>query len=484
MAKLVKNELVKIFHKKGIYILSGILTAIMLLSLVVSKIDLGSLLEENFSDTYYDTLEKTLETYDLNDKDEVMWYIDGKVDLEMHNLTKDLDYESPEYYYIDNEIQSILTNMYNAKYLNKNNEEYEAYQKQYDEIVKNLEHFDWKVSVRESRDALLKDRDSLTAQLKEASTDALKESLQEEIEGIGYQIKALDYRLNNDVAPAYADDSYMVDNYVSAAFSYSSLNKDESVYKDRAELIRKREIVKEYNEAKYKIENNIVSSGNITLQDEAMTIFNQTDMFVLIAFLIIAGGIIAEEFNKGTIKQLLLRPFTRGKILTSKIIAAVIATFIFACFYYFMDLLIVGLMNNEFKSIFEPIVVYNFNTESIVLYSTFTYCLKCLLAVLPEYFMMFSLCILVGILTTNTVACVVSVFGVSVLHGLLSMSLPEKIMAFMPTSCMNFTQYLFGGISTNKYQTLLSSSIIYAITLIVIVAISYMAFKKKDIKNQ
>lgn len=484
MIKLVKNELVKIFHKKGIYILSIILTAIMLLSLVVSKIDLGKIFEENFSEIYYDNLKETLETYNLNDKDEVTWYIDAKVELDLHELNKDLEYSSPEYYYIDNEIQELLNSMYNAQYLNKNEAEYMQYKAKYEEAIKNLDNFDWKKSVNANKEKLEQERKSLKEELAATSDKEHKESLEEEIEALEYQLKAIDYRLNNDVAPAYSESSFMVDNYVSAAMSYSSLNKDENAYKDRKEFVQKREIIKEFKEAEYKIDHNIVSKTDLSLQEEAKNIFAQTDMFILIAFLIIAGGIIAEEFNKGTIKQLLLRPFTRIEILTSKIIAAVIATFIFGCFYYFMDLLIVGLINNDFKSIFDPIIVYNFSSESVVEYSTFTYCLLSLLATLPEYFLLFAICILVGIITTNTVACVVSVFGVTFLHSLLSAFLPEKIMAFLPTSCMNFTQYLFGGISMNKYQTLLSSSLIYSITLIIIVTLSYIIFKKKDIKNQ
>lgn len=483
MINLVKNELVKIFHKKGIYILSGILVGIMALSLIVSKIDLSSMIEEKYTNTYYDELEENLESYDLNDKDEVMWYVDDKVELEIYKLKKDLKYDSPKYYYIDNELQNVMVNMYNAKYSNKNEAEYEQLKIEYDEMIKNLDDFDWKKSILESKNELDKEKAELVSSLKNATKEE-KANIQEEIDNLGYQINALNYRLNNDVAPSYTNASYMVDNYVSAAMSYSSLNKDESAYKDRKELIRKREIIKEYNEVKYKIENNIVPKNSVTLQYEASSLFGQTDMIVLIAFLIIAGGIIAEEFNKGTIKQLLLRPFTRSQILVSKIIAAVIATFIFACFYYFMDLLIVGLMNNEFKSIFEPMIVYNFKTESVVEYSTFTYCLLNILATLPEYFLMFAICILVGILTTNTVACVISIFGVDFLNGLLSAFLPEKIAAFMPTNCMNFVEYLFGGISSNKYQTLLSSSIVYVVTLVVIVTISFVVFKKKDIKNQ
>jgi len=482
LIRLVKNELVKISHRKGIYILSLIILGILALGVILDKADLGSLIEEQTGELYYTMLEESLKEYDLNDKDEVMWYIDGKVELDLHELLKDLDYSSPLYYYIDNELNSVLTDMYNAKYVNKNDVEYELYKAKYDELVAGLDNYDWKVFVEESKKEVEKQIDTLKASLDIAEED--KDDIQDEIENLSYQLKALNYRLNNDVAPAYHTTSYMVDNYVSSAMSYSSMNKDESTYKDRRELVQNRTLIAEFKEAEYKIENNIVPASDVTLQDHVTTLFIGSDMFIIIAFLIIAGGIIAEEFNKGTIKQLLLRPFTRGKILTSKIIAAVIATFLFACFYYLLDIVDFVILNNEFKSIFDPMIVYNFNTQSIVEYSTLGYTLMNILAVLPEYIMLFAVCIFVGVLTTSTVACVISVFGVNIAGSLLESLLPEKIAAFLPTSCLNFSKYLFGGLSYNKYQTLGGSIAIYVITLVVIVAITFIIFKKKDIKNQ
>jgi len=121
LIRLVKNELVKISHRKGIYILSLIILGILALGVILDKADLGSLIEEQTGELYYTMLEESLKEYDLNDKDEVMWYIDGKVELDLHELLKDLDYSSPLYYYIDNELNSVLTDMYNAKYVNKIN---------------------------------------------------------------------------------------------------------------------------------------------------------------------------------------------------------------------------------------------------------------------------------------------------------------------------------------------------------------------------
>jgi len=480
LINLVKNELVKIFHKKGIFILSGIIVGIMTLSVILSKIDLNTSLISQGQDLYYEYLEEGLNKYDLTNREDITWYVEELADLEEYKLTKDLDYSSPEYYYVSNNIREALIAMYNAKYLNKNEEEYKVLKEEYDKLISGIKDYDWENAVSQEKEETLKE----IKELKEKMSHSEDEELEEYLKDLEVKLEAIEYRLRNKVAPAYTNSSSMVDNYLSAAAAFRNLKSDDNgIYKDRRELIQRRETISNYHVLKYKIEHDIIEDEN-ALKNEAENIFSQVDMFILIAFLLIAGGIIAEEFNKGTIKQLLLRPFTRNKILISKMIAALIATFIFACFYYICDLLAVAIMNNEFKSIFDSIIVYNFNKESIVEYSTFIYCILQLLATLPEYLMLFAICIFVGILTTNTIACVVSVFGVTFLHGILSSFLPEKIMAYLPTGCLNFNSFLFGGISANQYQTLGSNIAVYIITFTIIIGLSFMIFNKKDIKNQ
>ena len=52
-------------------------------------------------------------------------------------------------------------------------------------------------------------------------------------------------------------------------------------------------------------------------------------MFILIFSVIVAGTIVSNEFQKGTIKLLLTRPYSRNKILLSKYIVSIISILIF-----------------------------------------------------------------------------------------------------------------------------------------------------------
>lgn len=484
MISLIKNELVKIFHKKGIYILGGIILFIMGTGALSEVFKFGDVIEEKANEQYYTYLEESLDNYNLANSDEINPYIDTLSELNNYKVTKDYDYHSAELYYYETEIDPVYREMWVAKYSHKDENAYLELKQQYEEMIKNLDNYDWQSKVKQQKEQAEQEIEELKQALEVATSDEEKNEIEKNIERQGYILTALDYRLDNDVAPSYGPKSALVERYLSAASTYASINKDENSYKTRESLLESRRVISEYMVAKYKIENDIVQPDEYTLQTDMASFFMSTDMFILIAFLLIAGGIIAEEFNKGTIKQLLLRPFSRSKILVSKIIAALIATTLFAIFYYAAECLYVGFVYKDFTSIFDPILVYDFNLQKVVEYNTFAYCGLTLLATLPEYLMLFALCICVGIITTNTIACVVTMLGVPVVSMMLSEFLNEKIVAYLPTSCLNFNDYLFGGISSNPYQTLPMNIVIYVITFVIVVALSFIVFNKKDIKNQ
>lgn len=72
--------------------------------------------------------------------------------------------------------------------------------------------------------------------------------------------------------------------------------------------------------------------------------FFQEYMFMIIVFgVMIAGAIVSDEYNKGTIKSLLITPYKRSTILLSKFITSILLTIIFIVFAYLMQIVIGGL---------------------------------------------------------------------------------------------------------------------------------------------
>ena len=225
-------------------------------------------------------------------------------------------------------------------------------------------------------------------------------------------------------------------------------------------------------------------SDNQDMIEYIVASFSYVEGFVVIAILIIVGSIISEEFNKGTIKQLLTKPFSRSKILTSKIIAGLIAMFLFLLVYEGAFLLSNCFEYNDFSSIFGTNVVYDFNLGKVKEVSVLAQCFYGFISVLPAYLIIFITVILVGVLSTNSVASMISGFGFFFVSDLLSYLLKPQIVAYMPFYTWDLTPYMYGGLNTNKYATFGTSILIDILTIVLLGILAYVFFNRKEVKNQ
>lgn len=472
MINLVKNELIKIFSKKGLYIYGIIIIFIMAFNLVVEK---TRVFDNSF--TYYNTSEERLSKYDLNNSEELEWYVDEKSDLEKFKLLEDYDSKSPEYYYIEKEVFATIKKMNIYKYIEKNDELFNEAQEEYNNQIKFLENYDWRLKLEE-------DKKSLEDELGELKIQGNAESSDDRIYQIECELEGIRYRLKNNVAPSYTHSSSIVDDYIIYSEMYRAMNKDESAYKSNSELIEKRNTEKRYYLAKYNIENDIVMSNDISFRDDFVGDVTGAVMLYIIAMVIIAGGIFAEEFNKGTIKQLLIKPYSRTKIYVSKILAIFIALLAFILFYNTIAFVFYWILDGNISTIFDPIIDYSFRKNAIVEYNTFGYIFIRYLSSLPQLIILILLCVFIGVITTNTVSSVISVFCLDFINALISEFLSEKIIALIPMNCWNFDTYLEFGISAYNYSSLGKSLFICSLTIIILFILGLIIFKRKDIKNQ
>lgn len=464
MINLVKNELTKIFHKKGIYLYVAFILVVF--GLIIAFDSDSSSVKPPELVTYKET-EEHLSTFDLNNPDDVIIFIGEKVNVEVGKILEKYniyDYNSVEYYYVSNEIKPVLETLYYNEYKFKNEEAVAMYQEELNELVANIGNFDWKSILKE-------DKEELKAELDSAETDSEKKVIED-------KILAIDYRIRNDVAPSYGGGSRLVDQFLLASSDYHYIDKDKENMK-HAEKVAIQEKEKTYYEYKYKIENDWLIKKSF---DEIFYIFSGVSMDILLAIILIAGGIVAEEFNKGTIKQLFVKPYSRWKILTSKIVAAFIAFLAFVVFYVIATVIVETILGADIKTLFDTIPVYNFNTKQVVEYSSLAYLGINFLAILPEYIFYLVVCVFVGVITTNTVASIAAVFALQLVPVLITF--PDNIAAYLPFNNFNFNQYLFGGMAVNGYQTLWSSIAIAFLTIALLMIIMFYIFKKKDVKNQ
>mgnify|MGYP003309331160 CR=1 FL=1 len=106
----------------------------------------------------YEMYKENLDSYDLTNREEAKMYAEDKAMVDTFALLKKYpDQDSGEYYYIDNEINQMLVQMYYAKYVNNDLIEYEKQFKEYERMLDKLDDFDWRKFLKEEKTNYLND---------------------------------------------------------------------------------------------------------------------------------------------------------------------------------------------------------------------------------------------------------------------------------------------------------------------------------------
>ncbi len=486
MINLIKNELTKIFHKKAIYIIA-------IISVVFTFISTGIIyLAENLSniaesDNYYQILEESLKSYDLNNREELNWYIDEKTNIDVHNAAKEFPTDSWQYYMISSNAYEYLNKMNVAKYLDKDDEAYNTLKEAFDEYLEQIRNNDWQYFVNQEKESILNTIAETQNELADSSlSEEERATLENNLAVSNINLEGVNYRLEKNIPYDNSNASNLVSEYVTSAIMYLDTNKDEESYINREDLINKRNTEETYYTTKYKLENNMLEDSmfqaNSLLYADAATPI----LFIVVVIVMIAGTIVSEEFNKGTIKQLLLRPYSRFKILLSKYITCLIVFILFILFYELVSFIAYGL-SLGFKSYSLPIIIYNFTTHQVMELNLIKGILMNFVSILPVYIIILTLAFFLSTLITSsgialTISFLVYIFS-DILNGLISLT-NYKILRLFPTMCWNFNEYLFGNIPADKYLNFPMALIVTIITFLVLFVSSFLIFKHKDIKNQ
>lgn len=450
MIKLIKNEITKLLHKKSIYIVLIITAMFMVL---VSFI--------NSKDTSYSYDSSVF--YDPSDPDPV-----AKEMNEYYKKYKSSDWQA---YKLD-DFYLVASSYYNEK----NNEEYKLEYEKYKEAFKNN---DWKYFVntdlaKGKNDLEILKTGLLDKTLSKKEVRNLKASIfQKETE-----IEMLEYRLKENVA--YGSD-YLnqaissINNASYGKYFYENVDSKNSDYQQN---------VKTYYESKYILDTKEDTNNIQDLRSSLMHFFDNYIFLILVFGVMIAGSIVSEEYNKGTIKSLLITPYKRNTILLSKFITVLIMLLLFIIVTYFMDFIIGGCFLG-FSSITNHVVTYNFSTNTLEIMGLFKYILIKTIAILPEIILLITLAFAVSTIIGNTAFAIVITFAGFIASSIINMFAVYykiEILKYFVTTNWNFNEYLFGA--TSQYGTSFTHAVIVCIIYFLIMVItSFIVFKRKNIKN-
>lgn len=490
MTNLIKNELYKVFKRKSIYILLAIMLCIITLNTFLTK---KYSIEDPVStsaDQKYELqeLKRTIDSYDKNSPGEKEEYYNALSNIELYELTD--KYKEPwKKILIRENLRDTIHSMNNSKYIEKDIEAYNEYKKEYDKFLKELDSNSWKYFVNKE---IKITTDEIASLEKEREKAKNKELYNSRIKEEKNKLEKLKLRLEKDIP---YDNNYLntaLEGYKQAPQTYKEFK--ESIIKNTSEFNIKEEyqIKRQYIEYmknnannKYIIDNKVDISSPKTTRNLLINTLSDNFLFIMIIVAAVAGSIVSTEFDKGTIKLLLIRPYSRNKILLSKYIVSMFMI-IFAILSAFIMQLIIGGIFFGFSSLNIPVVIYNFVQNKVMHINLFKYIFDNVLAVLPEFILLATLAFAISTITNvSTLGVALPIVGVGAADIINLIAINRNIipLKYFVTLNWNFTNYLYGGVNSFPTLSIPFSILICAIYFLIMIITAFIVFNKRNIKN-
>ena len=482
MSKLIKNELIKIFSKKSMIVIGVIILVIIIGFNVLNKISQNmSNSYSAYSEGYIQYLDEELSNLDPNKPSDINKYVETKSQKDLATLAKDYKETSWQAEVIGTVISPIIEEMNNYEYIDKNNEALTTSKAQYDEMLTALKNNDWKYFAN-------KELENINTQIEELNTliaqDSENEDLKTQLKSLELQKEVVNLRLDKNIN--YGSDNYKsiavqnyrmyMGNYIQSSQGKNLTDEEKSEingYLENANLYK----YDLYNDTEYQN----TATANYTFQNSIGTYI----AIIVMVVVIVAGVSISEEFNKGTVKLLLVRPYSRTKILISKLIAVFITMLITTATILLLQFIIGGIVYG-FGTYMMNVVQFDFTTNSIITLNIFAYLGLIFICKLPIFILIGTLAFALSTLFLNSpLAVALPILGYmgSDVINMIAISYKWDWVKYFVTPNWDLSQYLFGGTPMFSGISIEFSITICAIYFVIMLAASIVSFKKRNIKN-
>lgn len=289
------------------------------------------------------------------------------------------------------------------------------------------------------------------------------------IYNIFQKINVSDVDITSQYKRAYNIDTFYLEHN-------KQLNKDENYEK----------IVERIHLEKYAIDNNIKYNILINSQNESailppdarillMKVFDNFEVLIIFIIIYLSCTIISEEYYSGTIKNILIKPYKRVKILFSKILTdfliIILVVLILVTFQYVLGGLLFGFESYSLDAIRYNTISQDIETMNLVKYILLLFTTKMFM-----YVILSSFSLLFGIITNNMALNILISLGAYFLSTFEI--LKNNITNYIFIYNWDISKYLFTD-STMLWQSIIISSISLLIFLLLIIII----FNKKDVRN-
>ena len=486
LSNLVKNELIKIFKKKTIYITMVVIFLLLIFMNCMFKYANGGSEYDYYlyNENYINSLRWELEQLNPEKTSDVTVYIDllSEIQLsEMMEQHKDAEWKLA---IISERVAPYITERNTYQYgAEKNESQVEVINQEIDDLLAKLDENDWKYFAREDLAKAEQQIEELNAQKEQTEDKAVLNNIEAELNNAQMEKEIIEIRLNKEIP--YGSD------YLNRAIStLQTANTNLANFKNIEELTYEQKL--EYNsyledqaESRYILETGRDIHNTNTLKGILENFYSQFGIFLIVVVVMIAGTIVSEEFNKGTIKLLLVKPYTRNKILMAKAMTTFIMIIFVIVVTLVMQILIGGIIFG-FGSLSEPVVAYNFNTNTMEEMNIFANLGVQTLTQLPMIILLATLAFAISTLFTNsTLAITISLLGfmsASIINQ-LAIGYDLQFMKYFVTMNWDLSIYANGALPYMEGMNIIMSVIICVVYFLIMMIPTFIVFKKRNIKN-
>ena len=490
MLNLIKNELIKLFNKKTIYVMIILVILLSILTMYISK-------KQNQSKNNYNKISLIqIENVKNSSKTkEDKSYLTSLVrDYVIDDIFKDKTIKNELKNYYKNELLKSKFNYYSMKiteeYLSKNIELNKTY------FYNELKNYILNINKEEIKNLIKKDKEEYKSnQLNETvnlltfyennNVDFSNERLVEKYN--------LLYSYNQDISQI----KLIVKEIKKNIDNVGKENKNTQTYKNLSEQLKEenlnlKRVSLNAQVIEKEIKNKVFSSNDNLLVSNANNAKTLTLFFLLIGMIAIGASIVSEEYSKSTIKLLLIRPYSRSKILLAKYITTLISMLILLIIMFIVSLILNIIYNGG--NIFDTLIYGNLLTNKVVTTSVIMYYIKLMINFIPMILMYTTLAFSISVLTMSSSIANMLSFGIffisQILEG-LAIVFNFSLIKYSFTVVSDYTSYVsmisYGNSMfnvANKFNlTLLEQNITYILYMILFLTLAFVVFKKRDIKN-
>ena len=486
LSSLVKNELIKIFKKKTIYITMGVIFLLLIfMNCMFKYANNGNTINYYlYSENYVQSLKSELETLNPDKPSDVTTYINILSDIQLSEIMEQYKDAEWKLAIINERIAPYISERNTYQYgAEKNEEQVEIINQEIDELLAKLDENDWKYFAKEDLAQAEQQIEELNRQKEQTEDTAVIKNIDSQIQTAKTEKEIAEYRLNKEIP--YGNDylNRAISNLQMANSNLASFeNTDELTYQEKLEYNSYLEV---QAESRYILDTGNDINNSDSLKGILQSFYSQFGIFLIVVVVMIAGTIVSEEFNKGTIKLLLVKPYTRSKILMAKAITTLIMIIFVIIVTLLMEILIGGVIFG-FDSLSEPAVAYNFNTNTIQEINIFASLGIQTLTQLPMIILLATLAFAISTIFSNsTLAITISLLGYmsSSIINQLAIGYDLQFLKYFVTMNWDLSMYLYGGLPYMEGMSMLLSILICVAYFLIMMIPTFIVFKKRNIKN-